>query len=859
MSGRRLMGNNKGASLVLILVAMLFVGIIGGIVLTITVGNSKSTKTTIEDSEAFYSSESVLDDFKMYIKKVATSAATQAFEETIENSTLTDDNFSYNFKKQFYYVMQDNIKTASALDLSQSKYIEKVGESYEIDSDFVKNQISYGRGNSISIKIEDIEWNYDPTKTDDVNMENKNPVKLKNVQVSFIDEYGYANKVTADVTLRVNMPKTEWEDTSGEFHEDIDHFVMMAGGDIKPETAMNMKGSIVGSIYSYGNLNIRTKSPKDSGYSSDIDPVRITSDRIIVGGDINVDGILNISPLNDTEIALVRSKPDDSGARNVGTELWCENIKVLGSDSNMTVNKIADLSTELYLRKNLELNGKTSSFTASADILYGYSGDSADSYYDKTKAESENGEEKPFDLASSAIILNGLGAKLNLANVSDLQLAGTAFSVLPEISGIDILYDYYNNGGNMTPYLSKLAYYSQGESITYRALQALYLIPGEFIKGVGHNPMKKSEFDSLTAGSIDMDSAKEYVDDLLGDPIYKHHEVQYLDGTDSYVYLFWNFKSTADATKYFNNLLLSDKYMSFAVKQLDILGLNEGEIILPDDSDIKAKGNAISYSSSTFSSVPLDHTLNIGTNYLEKYFGMLFELNHSKSITNAGTITEEEKDSSKLFYTIFGGKTKVNSTNFLPAKSYFGKLGFGPLTSYKLNGAQVTYEDKSTSKKLGDMNYYLVTGKNVRISSTYTGDVYNVVTDANDKTWVEVRKPGAKETYIVITPGDVDIAYTGSFRGMILAGGDITIMGDLDMECLGMVSRIPSNTGKLENPSEFQALLSVITGVKEDNPMVPLNANNRLEAIFNVFNNSGSAGSTGKEFVSVEIDEFKEN
>ena len=43
--------DNKGAALVMVILAMMFVGIIAAIALTLTVGNSKSTKATIDTSE----------------------------------------------------------------------------------------------------------------------------------------------------------------------------------------------------------------------------------------------------------------------------------------------------------------------------------------------------------------------------------------------------------------------------------------------------------------------------------------------------------------------------------------------------------------------------------------------------------------------------------------------------------------------------------------------------------------------------------------------------------------------------------------------------------------------------------------
>ena len=51
MKRQCILKDNKGASLVMVLVAMFFVGVIAAIALTITVGNTKSTKASVDTSE----------------------------------------------------------------------------------------------------------------------------------------------------------------------------------------------------------------------------------------------------------------------------------------------------------------------------------------------------------------------------------------------------------------------------------------------------------------------------------------------------------------------------------------------------------------------------------------------------------------------------------------------------------------------------------------------------------------------------------------------------------------------------------------------------------------------------------------
>ncbi len=835
MGGKSMLRNDKGASLVLVLVAMLFVGIIGGIVLTLTVGNAKSTKSTINDSESFYTSESAMDDFQMFIKKLATSAATQAYADTLEKVGSEED-YKLNFKKRFYESIQNSVKI-------------HLGADNALETGFISNQISTGRSETVTIKIGSIEYGgYDPGLADEVVKENSNPIILKDVEVTVLDASGSMNKVTADVTVQANMPKVETVDTSEDFIYDIDHFVMIAGGSINPDNDY-VSGDITGSIYAYKDLNIRTILNSDPTLSKS---ENIKADSVIVGGNINVDGVLNIAPIGDTSVSEVRVREEEDETRNVGVEIWSDGVKINGSKAQMTISKDSEddsLTTEMYLRDSLELNGKYAQFKATCNRLYGFSGSGADVYY--------NGS---ANLLSSAIILNGLGAKLDLSGVGDLQLAGTAYTALPTVAGVDELYSYYN-GETSEP--TNLYYYTQGESITYRALQALYLIPGDFIKGIGHNPMKKSEYEALLQKNqdgtlkkdslgnyipnedyLDMDKAEPYVghkadathdgnDYLLGGTVWKSHYVRYLNG-DEYVYLFWNFSSTASAVTYFNRITGSKKkYEGLVGKQLDILENNNGHILLPDESNIKTKGNNIEYSSSTFTS-KAGGSVSV-SKYDDQYKCIKSELRDE-----CDTLKKGKKLTDNMFGGTFGSAHLAN-------KFFKGELSYGVLSPYKdANGNAITYAEHSSS----DTKYYLITGPNVQLG--------NVGASHGDD-WQKVESVSTDYTYIIITPGDVDIQLTSSFRGMIIAGGDIYYKDGLDMECLGMIERTPSNTGVKEVVSEFQALLGIRTGVKEEKPTEPLNANNRLEAIFNVFNNSGSSGGKSNEFVTVNIGEFARN
>ena len=154
MNIRNLSKNNKGASLVLVIVAMLFVGLIASIVLTVTVGNRRSTKTTVESSENFYSAEGVLDDLKMFLKKLAISSAADAYGATLEKfGEVPASDLETVFANSF----KTNLATALDKILKDDTKVDQVTHIFK-DS-FINDNITFDRVGVKTIKISS-----DPTK-----------------------------------------------------------------------------------------------------------------------------------------------------------------------------------------------------------------------------------------------------------------------------------------------------------------------------------------------------------------------------------------------------------------------------------------------------------------------------------------------------------------------------------------------------------------------------------------------------------------------------------------------------------------------------------------------------------------------
>ncbi len=773
--------DNRGASLVMVLVAMFFVGIIASIALTITVGNTKSTKASIDTSENFYSSESVLDDLEMYLKKLATSAATEAYGKTLAGS-LTDieGDFANNFKEIFVDVLTGTDGVFTSYAEQDATDINKM----VIQADFVKNQISFNRPGNITIK-------YDKNSFSDLDSMTY-PV-LKGVEIIYLDADGYESKITTDIAFKAQLPSTDTTDTSGDFTYDIDHFVMIAGGNIKPsgsgDTMSSISGDYTGNIYAKNDFIVNTNNATTDDW------INLRSQYVLVGGNINVKGRMSVKPIGDSSIVY------EGPGTKIGAEVWTNNMYLNSTNAEVSTGRVADpddtssyLDTDVYLKGSLELNGSKAKYTAVGGRLYGYSED-GNTFIAGGKPES------------SSIILNGLGARLDLSALGSLRIAGKAYTALPDIDGIDELYDFYNGEGEEP---TDISYFTQGESVTYRAIQALYLIPGDYIAGVGHNPMKASEYASISSSSINppetifgVEGSSGY---LLNAAKYKKQVVRYLNG-ENYVYLFWDFKDTDAAVDYFNKVTASDgRYYDLALKQFSMMNPDGGYIKLPTDT--KTNGNALKYDQTNkFSKVA---STSAGLSGYEGYFnGMMSNLDSSNSLSESNLI--------KNMFEGFYEKNEGGEYTHPAATSFNGEIQ-GPLDYFDKSGTHHTSDSVEGASGAISANYWLKTGSSITISSI-------------DPTY----------TYIVITPGNVTFTdgCSGSFRGMIIAGGSITLPDDMDMECLGML-KYNAKVGGTSTPvdtTEFQALLSVVY-----DDATPTNGNSILRSIFGLRDNSIHAG-----------------
>lgn len=796
MNRKLLVRDNRGASLVLVIVALLFVGIIAAITLKVTVGNNKNVNTAKETSKNFYSTEDMVDDLKVYLQKFANESATEAYAAVLEAIAISG---------------------VADADQLEEKYQEKFVESLNAKFSALSNNmdvdaVTVGRYSSADASIQFdsfVAGVFNPSNP----AENKDPV-LKGVALKYKDASGYETLITTDISFSSAMPVIGTMGASNSLPYDPDKFIIIADGNIEPLNS-EMSGTITGNIYAKGNL----EAALDDDLSKTL---TLNTQYTIIGGDINVsDGGLNIFGLTSKHLDRDSDGATVSGIDNAN--VWCHNFLVDGAIATIK-------SGELYLKDDLTLEGDNPQFNSTVGgKIIGYSTDNTD------VTGGGSGVSKHQD--SSAIVLNGLAAGLDISALDELFLAGTAYTQVPDIAG-KVAED-------------ECGYFVQGESVTYKTLQSVYLIPGENIVGVYHNPMTQAEFNAWEA------AGKNLTDDTgvaLGSPKYLSKYVKYVGGGDNYVYLYWNFANNAAAVNYFNNLYAAKNAM--LLKQMGMINnlndLKYGYIKLPNKSKISSKGNLITYTyaggidkikgnDATNGAKPCDASKMV--QYSDWYEKLKCSLSKEKQV----------------------GKGDIFANMFKTGSDVVG-LGLAandsPAGGYVLKGPQSYYTDPTS-----DTTKAATTNKGYLLDETGHEDntprSYRLITGSD----VEINSLSANTAYIVISTGDVTINTTQEFVGLIIAKGDVKIASGCKLTCLGNFARTYKNGAALqpteyEYVSEFDALLDVIINndLSKDESGDD-NGNTILRRIFNVANTSGTAGSNDDDgnLVQINTKEFSIN
>ena len=367
-------------------------------------------------------------------------------------------------------------------------------------------------------------------------------IKIKNVQMTY-SASGSETKVTTDINIKTLIP-----DVIGGFRPTVQcsfsDFALVSDGGFAMNTAAG--ANVLGNVYTGGDMTV-----SGAGYDLNV----TNASKVLIKGDMLIDGGATVTISNgmvpETEAPAV----------------WANGIYVQGGVTQTSSLNTSNMSA--YVADDLTVEGKktTVSMTGSTAEYVGYSGGAGVSglmEYQQSSAITINAaQELNLDLSAlKQVVLNGVS-----------YIHEDSWDTISAVEGI-----------------------MQGESVAYKDMQAMYLVPSEYM-AAGHNPAMNSEPDTATidgdydlGGGITIDWDEYLVD---GDP-YIVRKLLLDEGATKATYLYLNFKDETSAAKYINLYLSSPK--GDAIKK-SAKNLDTSMVKLPTAT--YAKGNVLTYDGST--------------------------------------------------------------------------------------------------------------------------------------------------------------------------------------------------------------------------------------------------------------------
>ena len=740
---------NKGFSLITVIIAVSFIGILGLLVLYMALSNFQMKITDLKGKDSFYTAERAIEEIRVGLQEDVGNSMSEAYIKVLEtydkdeNSTdvVLDKQRQNDFVNEFIKKLANRLKK----DSDQSKY----------DLDYLKKYLDMEISENETL-IVTTPSDKEPVMTKD----NKNGILLKNLKVIYVDPKGYASVI--ETNIRLGIPKVQFPTPST--LPDLMNMIVVAGKGIICEGGNT---TISGSIYSgilqdINNNTILEKNPYTSiwvksGANLDIQ----SGDKIVSAGEIYME-------------------PNASFTSEAGVTLWAQGVKLSSAQVNL-------LGTT-YLSDDLTIESGSDSRVTVQGEYYGY-GYPESARSSLNKYMYNNPEKRWSDTAlSSSIVINGKNTTLDLSGVRKIMLAGRSYIGTSKVS---------NSNDIM-----------MGESITVKGTQLAYLLPPELIDASKlknpemeiKNPMSDSDYKN--SGLKQMDSIPLKMDAKVSElgnkslneigidsakPVQK---VFYSNNADEgYVYFYLNFKDSKASSDfmydyYMNNSTVKtnlDKYLSFYfsgtnsgiqvkdmknyiryVTNVNVLSYEGGEAT---ENGNTAKGNMAVATSPEVSQALLQEQTN--------YQNMWYALNR-KMITSVDLLNKEVKDSDGLVH---------NEKEDTDRNVFDNMVNEKEMVQFLQEKHPKSLKEEFTADEDDGLQAIMVHNGE---SSTFQiknddGTTSKIKVSGKDEP-LEITSAMADKLRLVVCTGDVIINSGVHFQGIIMAKGRITLGAGASLE-----------------------------------------------------------------------------
>lgn len=607
----RIRKDNRGDTLIIVIVGILLLGILGSVVLASTTLNYSMKNIDRNQKKTFYTAEEAIDKVYAGVGQDVMDGMKYAYTYVLNNMMTTDvdgnyvtkDNTELNkaFRNIFYYYLTG--KECNSEDLvsnwNQILYgnanngiyyecnpIYKNGayEQQELKN-HLQSYIDEGASQAPEISIPQytaenpnvaISYSTKLATSSSGNSVTLDCFTLNDISVTFKSNDGVTSKVGTDIVVEVPLIDINFSEVSTIDYGELFKYIVLAEGDANttdPTVTVNSSTNFNGNVYA-GKLASSTKT----GILVNNSKLNITATNIASSGNIDV---------NNGEISFKRN------AENDALKVWAKNISTSGLHDVINID-----NADCVVKDDLDINGNGSTvkisgnyfgigFRASsaANTIEANSNENDKMYFDSNagKAYDSNGN-VVGDLAeyehekSSAILVNGRDASLDLYELKTLLLGGRAY--------VDLIDPDAGLGENNSTYMT-------GESLSIRGNQEAYLatITDKTLYNF-MNPAQADEYNVVKSNPVTYDFFR---NNVLGHGILTDKTVAKKVGGN--VYFYRASLSPTEQTElfesYFNESLSNKKTIREKADKLGVklISINENSNILTVGSLMQVDAN----------------------------------------------------------------------------------------------------------------------------------------------------------------------------------------------------------------------------------------------------------------------------
>lgn len=333
------MKDNRGFSLINVIIAVAFIGIMGMLVLYLALHNYQMKVAGIKGKDSFYTAEQALEEIRLGLQQDAGDAMSRAYIKVMETYNVDNDSKDgvleeirqAAFEKGFLEELQKSLQT------SDQNGTQQVAQTGQYSMEHLKTYVD------LESKI-----NQDKETLIVTNPEGKDPVLeveetkgmlLKNLKVIYVDPKGLASIIETDI--RLGIPKVQFPTPST--LPDLMSMIVVAEGGIVCEGQQGSTTTITGSIYA-GTIDTDKETALKNENATSIwtksgASLSITSgDKVVTAAEIKVDNGSKFSAASGVNLWSRGLRVNSADVEFLGTTYFADDLTVeKGQRSTVTI------------------------------------------------------------------------------------------------------------------------------------------------------------------------------------------------------------------------------------------------------------------------------------------------------------------------------------------------------------------------------------------------------------------------------------------------------------------------------------------------------------------------------------------